>query len=201
MRDSRGELLAAAAVEFGRHGLQGARVGAIVARAGVNERMIYHHFGGKDGLYRAVFAEQRQAMAQMWFPILEQAAALEPAEGMRRALAGAWDAFRAHPVMVALLMHETLGGWPSPFPTAEVLPTPMRELYARGQRAGVFPAAVAFELAYATAMGSLFSLAVFWPRFAEGIGATLEAEPALIRRQIVDQLVDGMTGTRSASAS
>ncbi len=54
MPDSRSALLVAAAEEFARRGLQGTRVQAIVKRAGVNERMIYHHFGNKEGLYRAV---------------------------------------------------------------------------------------------------------------------------------------------------
>jgi TetR/AcrR family transcriptional regulator len=47
-------LLDAALVEFARHGLAGARTGAIAARAGVNKQLISHHFGGKEGLYRAL---------------------------------------------------------------------------------------------------------------------------------------------------
>ena len=47
-------LLDAALVEFSRHGLAGARTSAIAARAGVNKQLISHHFGGKEGLYRAL---------------------------------------------------------------------------------------------------------------------------------------------------
>jgi AcrR family transcriptional regulator len=47
-------LLDAALVEFARHGLAGARTSAIAARAGVNKQLISHHFGGKEGLYRAL---------------------------------------------------------------------------------------------------------------------------------------------------
>src|SRR5258708_3822046 len=51
---TRERILAAAEEAFATHGLRGARVQEIVARAGVNERMLYHYFGDKDGLYLAV---------------------------------------------------------------------------------------------------------------------------------------------------
>lgn len=51
---SRAALLDAALVEFAAHGRSGARTSAIAARAGVNKQLISHHFGGKDGLYRAL---------------------------------------------------------------------------------------------------------------------------------------------------
>ncbi len=47
-------ILDAALDEFAAKGLDGARVDAIAARAGVNKRMLYYYFGSKDHLYRAV---------------------------------------------------------------------------------------------------------------------------------------------------
>src|SRR4030088_3551457 len=47
-------ILEAALDEFAAKGLDGARVDAIAARAGVNKRMLYYYFGSKDDLYRAV---------------------------------------------------------------------------------------------------------------------------------------------------
>jgi TetR/AcrR family transcriptional regulator len=43
-------LLEAAVAEFAAHGLRGARVEAIAARAGVNKQLISYYFGGKQGL-------------------------------------------------------------------------------------------------------------------------------------------------------
>src|SRR5688500_13114484 len=60
---TRAALLDAALVEFSARGRAGARTSAIAARAGVNKQLISHHFGGKDGLYRALverwLAEER----------------------------------------------------------------------------------------------------------------------------------------------
>jgi AcrR family transcriptional regulator len=51
---SRERLLEAALEEFADKGFAGARVEAIAGRAGLNKQLISHHFGGKEGLYRAV---------------------------------------------------------------------------------------------------------------------------------------------------
>lgn len=56
---TRDALLEAALAEFSAHGFAGARTGAIAARAGVNKQLISHHFGGKDGLYRALIERWR----------------------------------------------------------------------------------------------------------------------------------------------
>ena len=47
-------LLAAAAEEFGEHGLAGARIDRIAERAEANKRLIYVYFGNKDDLFDAV---------------------------------------------------------------------------------------------------------------------------------------------------
>jgi AcrR family transcriptional regulator len=197
MTDSRSTLLAAAAEEFARHGLKGARVQAIVERAGVNERMIYHHFGSKDGLYAAVLEAQAHGLVAAWHRIIKQAVAMEPYEGMRTVLAGFADQFAARPQLVALTLHEALGGWQTlPSPTPTELPFPeLKELYQRGQREGVFRAEVPFEIAHGVAMSALIGSAVIAPRGAELLKAGgLDTDLARLRDQIVGQLLDGMTG-------
>jgi TetR/AcrR family transcriptional regulator len=46
--------LAAAVAEFSARGFAGARMDAIARRARSNKRMLYHYFGDKDALFRAV---------------------------------------------------------------------------------------------------------------------------------------------------
>jgi TetR/AcrR family transcriptional regulator len=68
----RRRLLNAAAIEFAEHGFEGASVLDIARRAGVKQPLLNYHFGGKEGLWRAVIddgyretvqVEERLAMA------------------------------------------------------------------------------------------------------------------------------------------
>jgi len=55
---TRGRILDAAFIEFCAKGLAGARVDEIAARAGTNKRMLYHYFGSKEDLFRALLNEK-----------------------------------------------------------------------------------------------------------------------------------------------
>jgi AcrR family transcriptional regulator len=55
---TRRRILSAALAEFASKGISGARVDRIAARAKTNKRMLYHYFGSKDGLYRAVLNQR-----------------------------------------------------------------------------------------------------------------------------------------------
>ncbi|MFC6885094.1 MULTISPECIES: TetR/AcrR family transcriptional regulator [Actinomadura] len=196
MSDSRALLLEAASEEFARNGLKGTRVQAIVKRAGVNERMIYHHFGSKEGLYKAVVDALRLGIGESWIPALERAMRMEPYDGMRTALGGLFDALRDRPRLVSLLMHEWLSGdETSSLPDPAELPLPLRELYEAGREDGVFARDVPFEVAYGTVIGALVSLTIFAPRFARSMGG-LADDRELLRDQVIGQLLDGMTGPR-----
>ncbi len=63
------KILRAAREEFARSGLEGGRVDGIANRSGANKRMIYHYFGNKDDLYKAVlenvYAELRAHEARL----------------------------------------------------------------------------------------------------------------------------------------
>lgn len=52
---TRTALIAAGRDAFARHGYAEAVAADIVAEAGVTRGALYHHFGGKDGLFEAVF--------------------------------------------------------------------------------------------------------------------------------------------------
>ena len=55
---TRRKILDAAVDEFVARGYAGARVDRIAASAGVNKRMIYHHFGNKLGVFEAALSDQ-----------------------------------------------------------------------------------------------------------------------------------------------
>src|ERR1017187_10732662 len=64
---TRERILSAASREFAERGFAGARVDAIARRAAINKRMLYHYFGNKEGLFKAVLRRkitERQAWAE-----------------------------------------------------------------------------------------------------------------------------------------
>ncbi len=184
--DSRSKLLAAAAEEFALHGPRGTRVQAVVARAGVNERMIYHHFGSKDGLYRAVLEEHVGDFGRAWRARLDQLVDLPPKEAMRAAFRAFAEVFAARPLLGPLLLHEGLGGWQvRPRLTGEQLPESLREIYRRGRADGTFRADVEFEVLYAVGLSSLVVVPVF---------RGLLADRPRVLDQVIELILDGLTG-------
>jgi AcrR family transcriptional regulator len=99
-------ILSAATQEFARHGLGGARVDRIAARAKTNKRMLYYYFGRKDALFLAVLENTYASIrnAEKTLSMLDVA----PAEGIRRLIRFTWDYYLAHPEFLSLLNTENL---------------------------------------------------------------------------------------------
>jgi len=100
------EILRAAMHEFAASGLGGARIDGIAERAGVNKRLIYYYFGGKDELFLAVleqtYADIRDAERELH---LER---LSPPDAVRRLVSFTWEHYLAHPEFLTLLNSENL---------------------------------------------------------------------------------------------
>lgn len=62
---TRERILASALREFAAKGFAGARVDVIARRAAINKRMLYHYFGNKEKLFRAVL-RQKVAERRAW---------------------------------------------------------------------------------------------------------------------------------------
>jgi AcrR family transcriptional regulator len=62
---TRERILSAALKEFAAKGFAGARVDVIARRASINKRMLYHYFGNKEKLFRAVL-RQKVAERRAW---------------------------------------------------------------------------------------------------------------------------------------
>jgi AcrR family transcriptional regulator len=103
---TRAAILDAATAEITRKGLNGCRVDAIAARAGVNKRMIYHYFGDKAGLYLAVLETTYAAIrhAEIGLKLTDK----DPAEAMRELVRFTWNYFIRHPEFLSLLATENL---------------------------------------------------------------------------------------------
>ena len=102
----RRRILEAAKQEFAAHGLAGARVDRIAAKAGANKRMLYYHVGNKEDLYLAVLeGAYEKIRAEERGLDLEQ---LDPPEAIRRLIDFTWNYFIRNPEFLALLNTENL---------------------------------------------------------------------------------------------
>jgi AcrR family transcriptional regulator len=97
-------ILAAAVAEFSQRGYDGARIDGIAKRARINKRMLYHYFGGKEGLYLAVLEGRYAAIrsAEMKLDLTHR----EPVDGMRELIHFTWDYFLANPEFLSILATE-----------------------------------------------------------------------------------------------
>ncbi len=193
---TRAAILAAATAEFASHGLGGARVDRIAARAGANKRMLYYYFGDKDGLFRATleaaYAEIRRAELDLRLLDAEPVAAIEALVRFT------WRYFLDHPEFLALLNTENLlaARHLRGSRRARTLNSPLialiAEILARGQRQRVFRAGVDPVQLYIT----IAALGYFYlsnSRTLSAIfGRNLRAGPALDRR--IRHMVDVVLG-------
>lgn len=141
-RKSRQAILNAAKAEFCMHGFSGARVQRIAQRSKANMRMIYHYFGSKEGVYRAVlmtvYTEIREREREL------DLARAEPLEGLCKLVNFTFDFFAGRRDFLALINNENMmrGRHLKHLPNVPAMTLPLvesiRELLARGRREGVF---------------------------------------------------------------
>jgi AcrR family transcriptional regulator len=97
---TRSSILAAARVEFAAHGLAGARVDRIAARAGYSKERIYAGFGDKEGLYQRVLGDMLEE--------LRLATVVELGEDIAEYVRKSFDFHRTHPQLLRMLLWEAL---------------------------------------------------------------------------------------------
>jgi len=100
-------ILAAAVAEFAEHGISGARIDRIAARAEANKRAIYDHFGDKRELFGIVLADQLDRLAK----VVEL-----HADRIPEFVGELFDYCAAHPELVRLVQWEALSLPPSQAP-------------------------------------------------------------------------------------
>jgi AcrR family transcriptional regulator len=135
-------ILDAAPQEFSRHGLGGARVDRIAARAKTNKRMLYYYFGAKVDLFLAVLEKVYEHIRgeEQKLRLLD----LPPAEGVTQLIVFTWNYYLAHPEFITLLNSENLHRAQHLKRSRKIramhspLVATLSELLDRGARAGVF---------------------------------------------------------------
>jgi AcrR family transcriptional regulator len=188
------ELLVAIARErFTNQGYAATSIEDIVQRAGVAKGALYHHFSGKDALFRAVYeAVQADVVSAVMAAAL---AAQEPWAGVRAGLSAFLDAcldpaFRRIVVLesVSVLQPEVREGG-----IAQVELPMLRTVLTPLLASNVLPGVAAEPLAH-VALGGLYGAALFIAR---------SPDPDTARREVdvvLDTLVGGLRAATSAGS-
>jgi AcrR family transcriptional regulator len=183
---TRQALLDAATVEFARLGLEGARIDDIAARAGVNKRLIYYYFGGKDELFHAVLARSYAGIREAEHAL--DLVHLEPAEAIRRLIEFIWRYHLDHPEFMSLLNSENLCGARHLKAREErgILDSPLLEwlgeVLERGRVEGVFRGGVDPVQLYVSILGQAYFYISNRHTLSASFGRDLMAPKALAER-------------------
>lgn len=114
--ETKERILREATKVFAKYGFAGTPISALIKASRVNQRMIYHYFEDKNGLYRAIFLQQWGELKD-WFDRafkkrIEQSGAHPPTsrELLVQALEIFFDFMSYHQNFVRLMMWEGLEG-------------------------------------------------------------------------------------------
>lgn len=200
-------ILRAAADAFARDGFGGARINEIARSAGTNKRMLYHYFGGKEGLYTAVLEAAYAA-----FRAAERKLSIDdlpPDRGLRRLVEFTFDYCAENPQFIALLNNANLyrGRHVRNSSQVRTLYPPLidsiRRLLARGRAAGTFRNGVDPLRLYI----SIAALGYFYFSNLHTLSAALDrdlsaaVERRAQRRHVVDLVLQSLRLDRRAQAA
>lgn len=138
---TREKLLEVAEEQFAERGFFGARVDEIAEAANINKRMLYAHFGSKEGLYQAVLLKtyERLAECERQFIVI----GLDPVISIRNIIFVSFKFLSENPNFVRMLLWENLNnGKAVPREALVKLKEPtidyMRRQIRRGKVMGLF---------------------------------------------------------------
>lgn len=175
----RSRLLDAARDEFTEYGSAGAKVERIAAAAGSNKAQVFHYFGGKDGLFEA-----------LWVQTVTDIAARVPldVDDLAGYAGRLHDEYVRRPWAPRLATWHRLEGAP-----LDAVVAVRRDAVAaieQAQRAGALPR----TYRPAVLLGLVEHLAAFWSEASPESAALVEAVAAPRRRQAVVDAVAALVG-------
>lgn len=202
---TRTRLLDAAAAEFAAHGYAGARVARIARKARANQRMVYHYFGSKEGLYEATYLRLDEEMIRRLAPLIDRLEE-DPSQGFADAMRRYFDLARQLPNYSRLFVGEALERkrrlryeLTSRDPGFQLLPR-LLPLLQRGRATGQLgdPADAMVALMIA------FMFSIVYPLVADRLAAFYKAvglgrgDPdVLVRERLVNVILHGIAGPKA----
>ncbi|WP_198937852.1 TetR/AcrR family transcriptional regulator [Pelomonas sp. KK5] len=139
---SMADILRVATSEFANKGFSGARVDEIAAATRTSKRMIYYHFGSKEGLYVAVLEEAYRTMREAEAGL--ELDDLEPEDALRKLVGFTFDRDHENEDFIRLVMNENIHRAEYIARSDSIQKTnipaisKLQEVYERGVKAKVF---------------------------------------------------------------
>jgi AcrR family transcriptional regulator len=189
------DILTAALSEFAEHGLAGARVDAIAARTRTSKRMLYYHFGSKEGLYRAALVHAYERVREHQHP--PDTGSLPPLQALAAYVGHAFDVHVRSPDFVRMVMGENLIG--ARFVRGAPLVRDanlkgleeLQRIVQRGQQQGLIrPETLAMDV-YSNIVGLAFHFVSNRSSMSAIFGQNLESQHAVrARRQVIVDTIE-----------
>ena len=202
---TRRRLLQAAEKDFAAHGFAGARIARIARAAGVNQRMLYHYFGSKEGIWEAVYRELTQWLLSRLVEDLKSRSQQEPLDAFAHTLRTYFDLVASRPTMSRIFMYETLRGLKTFLEVSRIVGEPSAPLVAvlaeamqRGQETGQVRSVQ--DALNAFALGALFinTYPLMRGRYTpalESLGIPPEEQDRYVRESLIKVLTFGVAGS------
>jgi AcrR family transcriptional regulator len=109
-RATRGQLIEAATSLFAEHGYEGTSIEAVLAATGVSRGALYHHFAGKEALFRAVLEALADRITAELTEVIS--GCTDPVDAVRTAALG-WIDLAGDPVIQRIMLVDapSVLGW------------------------------------------------------------------------------------------
>jgi AcrR family transcriptional regulator len=109
-RATRGQLIEVATGLFAEHGYEGTSIEAVLTAAGVSRGALYHHFAGKEALFRAVLEALSERIAEQLTDVIS--GCTDPVEAVRTSALG-WIDLAGDPVIQRIMLVDapSVLGW------------------------------------------------------------------------------------------
>jgi AcrR family transcriptional regulator len=109
-RATRGQLIEVATGLFAEHGYEGTSIEAVLTAAGVSRGALYHHFAGKEALFRAVLEALSERITAQLTEVIS--GCTDPVEAVRTSALG-WIDLAGDPVIQRIMLVDapSVLGW------------------------------------------------------------------------------------------
>jgi AcrR family transcriptional regulator len=109
-RATRGQLIEVATGLFADHGYEGTSIEAVLTAAGVSRGALYHHFAGKEALFRAVLETLSERITEQLTEVIS--GCTDPVEAVRTSALG-WIDLAGDPVIQRIMLVDapSVLGW------------------------------------------------------------------------------------------